>query len=93
MRTRIISVELDPRLTLWRYMKISTFFLLLEGVAFFPSVATLKTCDPLEGDLHPGPKWLVGKLQDLSEDTFDQLTKWLFSKGEDWERSSLQVND
>jgi len=31
-------------------MKLSTFILLLEGKAFFPSVATLRSGDPLEGD-------------------------------------------
>lgn len=42
--------------TLWRYMKLSTFLLLLEGKAWLPSVATLRSGDPLEGalddDLH-----------------------------------------
>lgn len=37
--------------TLWRYMKLSTFLLLLEGKAWFPSVASLRGGDPLESAL------------------------------------------
>jgi DNA repair photolyase len=37
--------------TLWRYMKLSTFLLLLEGKAWFPSVASLRESDPLEAAL------------------------------------------
>lgn len=37
--------------TLWRYMKLSTLLLLLEGKAYFPSVAQLRKGDPLEAAL------------------------------------------
>jgi hypothetical protein len=37
--------------TLWRYMKLSTFLLLLEGKAWFSSVASLRNIDPLEAAL------------------------------------------
>lgn len=37
--------------TLWRYMKLSTFLLLLDGKAWFPSVASLRAGDPLEAAL------------------------------------------
>ena len=32
---------LEPTDTLWRYMKLSTFLLLLDGKAWLPSIATL----------------------------------------------------
>lgn len=37
--------------TLWRYMKLSTFLLLLDGKAWFPSVKSLRDNDPLEAAL------------------------------------------
>jgi hypothetical protein len=40
---------IDENAPLWRYMKLSTFLLMLEGKAFFPSVATLRSDDKLEG--------------------------------------------
>lgn len=71
--TRLFSGTPPPDdAILWRYMKISTFFMLLQGKAFFPSVATLKSGDPLEGDLVPEPEWLIGKL-DGSTDLFPWL--------------------
>jgi hypothetical protein len=42
---------LEPTDTLWRYMKLSTFLLLLEGKAWFSSVAALRNIDPLEAAL------------------------------------------
>ena len=42
---------LDSSDTLWRYMKLSSFLLLLEGKAWFPSVASLRAGDPLEAAL------------------------------------------
>lgn len=93
MAVDLLPRELDRSLPLWRYMKFSTFFLLLEGTAFFPSVRTLKSGDPLEGDLHPEAGWLIGKLEDLSEGNFDELTAWLRSKGEEWECLSLDAKD
>ena len=42
---------LEPTDTLWRYMKLSTFLLLLDGKAWLPSIATLQSTDPLEGCL------------------------------------------
>jgi hypothetical protein len=40
---------IDENAPLWRYMKASTFFAILDGWAFFPSVATLRNDDKLEG--------------------------------------------
>lgn len=95
MTIQFLPTELEHQsgLPLWRYMKLSTFFLLLEGTAFFPSVRTLQSGDPLEGDLHPEAEWLIGKLEDLSEGNFEELTAWLRSKGEEWECLSLDAKD
>ena len=57
--------KLPDNAPLWRYMKLSTFFLLLEGKAFFPSVATLRKSDCLECICDP----LTASLQyELSKD-------------------------
>lgn len=95
MMIQFLPTELEHQssLSLWRYMKLSTFFLLLEGTAFFPSVGTLQSGDPLEGDLQPEAEWLIDKLDDLSEGDFKELTAWLRSKGEEWERLSLDAKD
>ena len=87
MMIQFLPTELEHQssLSLWRYMKLSTFFLLLEGTAFFPSVGTLQSGDPLEGDLQPEAEWLIDKLDDLSDGDFKELTAWLRSKGEEWE--------
>jgi hypothetical protein len=57
--------------TLWRYMKLSTFLLLLEGKVWFPSVASLHAGDPLEGELgvdHDDLLWdALGGLGKLEE--------------------------
>ncbi len=42
---------LEPTDKIWRYMKLSTFLLLLDGKAWLPSIATLQSMDPLEGRL------------------------------------------
>src|SRR6266446_3805700 len=93
MPVDFLPPTLDSNLRLWRYMKVSAFLALLQGTAFFPSVATLKLIDPLEGDLHPEPDWLVGKLQVLSKSKYDELKEWLVSKGKEWERRSLKDKD
>ncbi len=54
--------DLPDETPLWRYMKLSTFLLLLEGKAFFPSVATLQKGDPLECVCDPATGWLQSRL-------------------------------
>ena len=77
-------------LPLWRYMKLSTLLLLLEGKAFFPSVATLRSGDPLEGLLPRDTEaWLMGKLRDLCGDrSADGVDKWLLSRATEWEQKN-----
>jgi hypothetical protein len=76
---------------LWRYMRLSTFMLLLESKAFFPSVSTLRSGDPLEGDLMPEPEWLMGKLLELAGTDFANLEQWLLDRAGDW-KGPLEKN-
>ena len=71
---------------LWRYMKLSTFFMLLEGKAFFPSVATLQRADPLEGDLVPDPESLMSRLDSVCKKKAKELHQWLEQHTEDWQK-------
>lgn len=77
---------------LWRYMKLSTLFMLLEGKTFFPSVATLQKGDPLEGDLIPDPEWLQTRLREACGDDLASLDEWLEQKADDWEKKLLERN-
>jgi hypothetical protein len=64
-------------------MKLSTFFMPLEGKAFFPSVATLQKGDPLEGDLIPDPPWLMTRLSEVCGGNIAPLDEWLEQKADD----------
>lgn len=86
--------DLPDGLPLWRYMKLSTLLLLLEGTAFFPSVATLRSGDPLEGaldsDFHP---WLMRKLRDLGgEEASNELDSWLLKHTTESQRKFQELN-
>src|SRR5947208_10696504 len=73
--------ELPDYLPLWRYMKLSSLFLLLEGTSFFPSIATLRAADPLEGNLHPDAPWLNSALSQLhGQPEADKLDEWLLTQ-------------
>jgi len=80
-------------LPLWRYMKLSSLFLLLDGTAFFPSIATLREDDPLEGDLRPEAPWLNSKLRELyGGEAWASLEAWLRANAEPWARSYFEAN-
>src|SRR6266571_852054 len=83
---------LEGKEPLWRYMKLSTFLMLLEGKAFFPSVATLRAGDPLEGDLVPDATWLMGKLHTICGADTQQFLEWLEGKANTVESISLRDN-
>ncbi len=70
---------------LWRYMKLSTFLLMLEGKAFFPSVATLQKGDQLEGDiiLEDAELRLMGQLDALQS---NRVFQWLTERANQPER-------
>jgi len=84
--------KLKPYDPLWRYMKISAFSLLIEGKAFFPSVATLQSGDPLEGDLFWDPVWLMTNLCKLYENREAEFDDWLEQRMENWEKDLLKRN-
>lgn len=77
---------------LWRYMKLSTFFMLLEGRAFFPSVATLRAGDPMEGALVADPGYLLGRLDQISANQVPELQEWLQKHADPVERDFLRNN-
>jgi|HubBroStandDraft_4_1064222.scaffolds.fasta_scaffold87630_2 hypothetical protein len=84
---------LPDGLPLWRYMKLSTLLLLLEGTTFFPSVATLRASDPLEGSLHPEVAWLSSALSKLhGQPAADELDSWLLDNVEEWVRKYQERN-
>ena len=66
--------------------------LLLEGTAFFPSVATLEAGDPLEGDLVFDPMWLVTKLDEICGQNPDSLDAWLEANAHPREKCLLEDN-
>lgn len=83
---------IQAHMPLWRYMKLSTFFMLLDGKAFFPSVAALQSGDPLEGDLIPDPEWLMTRLTEVCGGDMAALEGWLQGRAEGWEQSMLAIN-
>lgn len=86
MGITLIGSKIQPHTPLWRYMKVSTFLLLLEGKAFFPSVNTLQKEDPMEGSLFCDEAWLNGMLYDLKGETeFNNLDSWLKGEFHGWE--------
>ena len=79
---------------LFRYMKLSTLLLLLEGKAFFPSVASLCKDDPFEGKLFCESAWLMTELSALREkDTEDKLDHWLRERANKWEKESIDSKE
>lgn len=76
--------EQDRNPTLFRYIKLSTLLLLLEGKAFFPSIASLCKDDPFEGGLFCEPEWLMTVIR-RRQDSEGTLDKWLREKANCWE--------
>lgn len=86
-----VPEHLDSNLPLWRYMKLSTFLLLLQGKAWLPSVATLRSSDPLEGLLakNLAPE-LLGALDKSNEP--EGLYEWLLNSMNQETRKFLERN-
>jgi hypothetical protein len=83
--------ETDQNPTLFRYMKLSTLLLLLEGKAFFPSVSSLSKNDPFEGKLFCEDAWLMTELSALrGQDTEGKLDRWLLEHASGWEKKSIE---
>jgi hypothetical protein len=81
-----------PETPLWRYMKLSTFLLLLKGKAFFPSVETLKENDPLEGEFFQEPTSLAEELRILSGEDAENVEDWLLSTCPEWEQEVAEAD-
>jgi len=82
---------LEPTDTLWRYMKLSTFLLLLDGKAWLPSIATLQSTDPLEGCL--GDDYHVKLWSELARQGLrDETEKWLRCSSDSSTRKFLKLN-
>lgn len=77
---------------LFRYMKLSTLLLLLEGKAYFPSISSLCKDDPFEGRLFCGSEWLMTVLGG-SRDAEGKLDKWLRKHANSWESELLDSHE
>lgn len=82
---------LEPTAPLWRYMKLSTFLLLLDGKAWLPSIATLRSMDPLEGKL--GDDFHAHLWAELDRQSLRQETEeWLHEKLDASKKRLLGLN-
>jgi hypothetical protein len=84
--------SLGPHEPLWRYIKISTLLLLMEGKAFFPSIKSLQQQEPLEALLHCHVAWLRTKLDEIAGNETDHLDRWLLLQAEEWEKTQQERN-
>jgi hypothetical protein len=83
--------SMESHETLWRYMNLSTFLLLMDGKAWFPSVESLRAGDPLEGAL--GKNFhteLWGAIQGTGE--IEQVHEWTRNSLPDFMREMLDLS-
>jgi len=69
--------EMEPNTPLWRYMKLSTFLLLLKGTAFIPLLSKLQEGDPKEGR---ASTCSTGEDEVWESDVFQKAVPWLEKK-------------
>ena len=86
-----VSETLHSHQPLWRYMKLSTFLLLMQGKAWLPSVAALRSGEPLEGMLAKGlgPE-LLGELKKSGDS--EELYEWLLNTMPNHMRKFMDTN-
>lgn len=84
--------SLPEHLPLWRYTRLSSLFLLFEGQAFLPSVATLRSADPLEGEIYADAPWISHALAKEGPVPSDELDTWLLSMQPDWIKKGHEMN-
>jgi hypothetical protein len=78
--------------TIWRYMKLSTFLLLLDGKAWLPSIANLQSMDPLEGRL--GDDFYIQLCSELARQVdWNETEKWLRESLSAYVKKDLQRKD
>ena len=69
--------EMELNTPLWRYMKLSTFLLLLKGTAFIPLLSKLQEADPKEVR---ASKHSAGEDAVCKSDVFREAADWLEKK-------------
>lgn len=78
--------------SLWRYMKLSSLFLLMEGKAWFPSVKSLQACDPFEGKLADDFHREFWEELEAAGHGGDDTKKWLFNSLSSEMKNFLNLN-
>jgi hypothetical protein len=79
----------SPQEPIVRYMRLPSFFLLLRGRVFIPSIKELQRSDPFEAKV---PAKCVRNYEtELSESLFKHYD-WLFECAETWEQNYIEAN-
>ena len=77
-------------LSLFRYMHLSTLFLLLEGKAFLPSVEKLQSDDFFEGEMFCESPWLTTQINQLLQgDSIIEFDEWILGRANQLEHRKL----
>ena len=71
---------------LWRYMRLSAFFALLDGYAFFPAVRHLHGGDPMEGEPVCDVPAIIAE---FCKTDLAAINQWLTGKAKTWEKRHL----
>lgn len=82
--------QVDANEPLWRYMKLSTFFSLIHGTVFIPSLKTLSKGDPKEGFLpieSPSADSICMRLEERC--LLSKVETWLLKKATEKDRIAL----
>jgi hypothetical protein len=94
MKILNVSIDADEQVDanepLWRYMKLSTFFSLIHGTVFIPSLKTLSKDDPKEGFLpieSPSEDDICFHVDEKS--LLEESTPWLLDKATVKDRYAL----
>ena len=94
MPTQFVQVPDTPLLSdsrpLWRYMRLSTFFALLDEYVFLPRVDSFHASDPMEDAVACEAPSIVGEWHNLGH--VPKLESWLRTKAEPWEIPLLNAN-
>lgn len=75
---------------LWRYMRLSAFFALLDGYAFFPAVRHLHGGDPMEGEPVCDAPEIIAEFRKGNNNA---LNRWLTEKAKGWEKQRLEAEN
>jgi hypothetical protein len=67
------EIYVDPSVSLWRYIDLSTLFLNLTGTFYIPTLKELKKADPKEGLSAVSHYWVFGHLQDSAPDEIGKI--------------------